>query len=83
MIKTLISKETTEPPKLIAIAVEVAIAFDEDDEDGKQLVVEHAEVLANFLWLMNAGKAPPIEFDLRLDDNVLQKGNRPDTRPKE
>ena len=72
MIKTLISTETTEPLKLIAIAVEAAIAFDEEDEDGNQLAIEHAEVLANFLWLMNAGKVPPIEFFLRLYDNVLQ-----------
>ena len=35
--------------------------------------MEHAEALANVLWLMIKEKVPPVEFALRPDDEALQK----------
>ena len=73
MIKALINAKTNDPLKLIPIAIDAATKFEDGNNGENKLLLEHAEALANLLWLMNKDKVPSVEFVLRPGDEALQK----------
>ena len=73
MIKSLINAKTSDPLKLIPNAIDAATDFDNENNEGSQLAIEHTKAFACFLWSMSKGKVPQVETVLRPDDEALQK----------
>ena len=75
LVKSVINADTFDPLSLIPIILRDATTFDNENakfNEEYQHALDHAGALANFLWLIDIGKVPKIEFVIQPDDE-LQK----------
>ena len=74
LVQALNNAGTTDPLSLIPIMLEATELYNEEhkrcDEDY-QRARDHAEAVANFLWLISVGKITPLKFAVRPDDEEL------------
>ena len=75
LVKSVIHVDTFDPLSFIPIMLRDVAKFDNENakcNEEYQRALDHAGALANFLWLIDIGKAPLINFVNQPDDDELQ-----------